>query len=142
MYVKVRASGRAEVSPSPTLNKSLGLGPSPGLAQAGLFWVNLRAGSCPSPAHAHPYSFPTLAFSRCIKRQDVGNTSQSFVALLRWRFHATAWLPRTIWSLTESDFNDVMAYTLGNAWLRGHHTKCHAKRTICHPGQPRIRTHF
>ena len=42
MYVKVRASGRAEVSPSPALNKSAGLGPSPGLARAGLFRANLR----------------------------------------------------------------------------------------------------
>ena len=41
MYVKVRASGRAEVSPSPTLNKSLGW------AFSGQFEGRARAGPCP-----------------------------------------------------------------------------------------------
>ena len=48
MYVKVKASSQAEVSPSLALNKSPGLGP--GLAWAGLFRAKLGAG----PAHAHP----------------------------------------------------------------------------------------
>ena len=67
MYVKVWASGQAEVSPSPALNKSSGLWPLLGLARAGLFRANLRAGLGPARSMPTPTRSSTVIIHKVDK---------------------------------------------------------------------------